>query len=106
MTTTRCSPRSQRGLDLARAKHKLFRRIDEVTWLVPSATKSASTYVVRMPRPSCTCPDFDASGTWCKHVVAVAYLCNQITMVDGTRFEPPPIVDAAALNTLALTGIP
>src|SRR5947208_1808173 len=104
MTTNRCSPRSQRGLDLARAKHKLFRRIDDVTWLVPSATNSASTYVVRMPRPSCTCADFTESGRTCKHVVAVAYLHNEITLIDGTRLEPPPVIDATTLTTVARKG--
>jgi hypothetical protein len=100
---TRLSPRSQRGLELAKSKHQLFRRIAKDTWLVPSATNSDNTYVVSVPRPSCTCPGFDESGR-CTHVLAVAYLSNEITLIDGTRLTPPPVIDAATLTALALKG--
>ena len=96
-------PRSQRGLDLAKSKHRLFLRVADDTWLVPSASNAHNTYVVRVPRPSCTCPAFDEVAG-CKHVLAVAYLCNEITLIDGTRLEPPPVIDAATLTTLALKG--
>lgn len=105
MTKNASAPRTQRGLDLARAKHRLFRRIASDTWLIPSGTNPGITYVVTMPCPRCTCSDFAENGRSCKHVVAVAYLCNEITLIDGTRFEPPPVIDPATLTTLALKGL-
>lgn len=102
MTTPASNPRQQRGLELARAKRLRFRRITEHTWLVPSATHARKTYVVTISRPSCTCPDF-ASGANCKHLWAVRYFENEITLIDGTHLTPPPITDAD--HTAATLGL-
>ena len=93
MTNNASGPRSQRGFDLATAKHQLFRRIDEDVWLVPSATCSHHAYVVDASRMTCTCPDFEESGTTCKHLWAVRYLDNEITLIDGTHLVAPPVTD-------------
>lgn len=93
MTTDGLNARSQRGLDLARAKHQLFQRIDEDRWIIPSATCSHHTYLVDASHSTCTCPDAE-SGIICKHLWAVAYLQNEITLIDGTRLVPPPVEDA------------
>lgn len=92
MTNDASNPRLWRGVELARAKHQLFRRVAEDTWLVPSATYSNRTYVVTVSGPSCACPDF-ASGAYCKHLWAVHCIRNEITLLDGTRLTPPPITD-------------
>jgi len=93
MTTDAFNPRSQRGLDLARTKHQLFRRVDECTWIVPSATCSHHAYLVDALHLTCTCPDFDENGTTCKHLWAVRYLNNEITLLDGTQLALPPVTD-------------
>lgn len=102
MTGSLFNLRSQRGLELARVKHQRFRRIAEHTWLVPSATHSKKTYVVTASRPSCTCPDF-ASSANCKHLWAVRYIQNEITLMDGTQLTPPPIMDTD--HSLAALGL-
>ena len=91
MTTDALNARSQRGLALAKAKHQLFRRIDEDVWLVPSATCPHHAYVVDASRRTCTCPDFEESGTACKHLWAVRYFNDEITLLDGTHLVPPPV---------------
>ena len=93
MTTNAANSRLQRGLELATAKHEVFRRIDEDIWLVPSATCSHHGYVVDASRLTCTCPDFEDGGTTCKHLCAVRYLNNEITLLDGTHLAPPPVTD-------------
>ncbi len=93
MTANQLSPRSQRGLELAKAKHQLLLRINNDVWIVPSATCPLHAYVVNVARVSCTCSDFKASGSMCKHIWCVAYLQNEVTLLDGTRLAPPPIVD-------------
>lgn len=92
MTTDSLNARSQRGLDLARAKHQLFQRIDEDKWIVPSATCSHHAYLVDTSRSTCTCPDSE-SGDKCKHLWAVAFVQNEITLIDGTQLTPPPVED-------------
>jgi hypothetical protein len=87
-------PRSQRGLDLATAKHQLFSRIDEHAWIVPSATCPEHAYLVDASRLTCTCPDSEEGGGICKHLWAVAYLQNEITLTDGTQLTPPPVEGA------------
>lgn len=83
--------RPQRGLELARLKHSSFRRVADNLWLVPSATKNDSTYVVDVSRMTCSCPDFGDHGEMCKHLWATAYIANEITLIDGTRLSPPPV---------------
>lgn len=93
MTNDGLNARSQRGLDLARAKHQLFQRVDEDKWIVPSATCSHHAYLVDAARSTCTCPDSE-SGETCKHLWAVAFIRNEITLIDGTQLAPPPVEDA------------
>ena len=92
MTTDSLGARSQRGLALAREKQKLFHRIDEERWIVPSATCSQHAYLVDASRSTCTCPDSD-SGATCKHLWAVAYIQNEIILIDGTRLVAPPVAN-------------
>lgn len=93
MTNDALSARSQRGRALAKAKHQMFHRVDEDRWIVPSATCSQHAYLVDVSRSMCTCPDAE-SGAKCKHLWAVAYLQNEITLIDGTQLTPPPLEDA------------
>jgi hypothetical protein len=96
--------RQHRGLELARVKHQCFRRSDDDTWIVPSATRANSVYVVNVSRPTCTCPDFGENGETCKHLWAVAYVQNKITLLDGTHLAPPPVTRDEDLATINLQG--
>lgn len=91
MTTDASWQRSKRGFDLATAKHRHFRRVEEDVWIVPSATCSHHCYVVDASRGTCTCPDFEESNTACKHLWAVRYFENEISLLDGTHLAPPPV---------------
>ena len=93
-TSDALSRRQRRGLALATAKHQRFRRITEDTWLVPSATRASLAYVVDASRATCTCPDFVENVEMCKHLWAVAYVQNEITLIDGTQLAPPPVAIA------------
>jgi hypothetical protein len=106
MTTDAFNPRSQRGLDLARSKHQLFRRLDKDTWIVPSATCSHHEYLVDTSCSTCSCPDAEEDGMICKHLWAVRYLVNEVTLIDGTQLAPPPAEDAedAAMSIGAQGG--
>ncbi|HTR51101.1 MAG TPA: SWIM zinc finger family protein [Kofleriaceae bacterium] len=95
--------RQARGLDLAKAKHQHFHRIDEDRWIVPSATCSQHAYLVDASRSTCTCPDSER-GAKCKHLWAVAYVQNKITLIDGTQLKPPPVTDATDLETISDVG--
>lgn len=83
--------RSQPGLDLATTKHQLFTRIDEHTWIVPSTTCPEHAYLVDASRLTCTCPDAEEGVGLCKHLWAVAFLHNEITLIDGTQLTSPPV---------------
>ncbi|MBA3671256.1 MAG: SWIM zinc finger family protein [Gemmatimonadaceae bacterium] len=104
MTTDVLNRRSQRGLDLAKSKHQLFRRLDEDTWIVPSATCSHHDYLVDASRLTCTCPDAEESGVICKHLWGVAYLLNEITLIDGTRLTPPRVEAEDAVTSIGVQG--
>ena len=104
MTNDRFNPRSQRGLDLAKTKHQRFRRIADGTWLVPSAIRADQTYMIDASLSRCTCPDGETGAT-CEHLWAVAYLQNEITLIDGTHLEPPPVEDPEdAATSLGVQG--
>lgn len=96
--------RQRRGLALAAAKHPRFRRIADGTWLVPSATREGSRYVVDVCRATCTCPDFVENLERCKHLWAVAYVQNEITLLDGTQLSPPPVMDDESAGTAGTAG--
>lgn len=105
MTRNAPNQRPQRGLELARLKHVSFRRVADSVWLVPSATKTDSTYVVDVSRMTCTCPDFGENGEKCKHIWAVTYVQNEITLLDGTHLAPPPITeDEDAVAAISAQG--
>lgn len=89
MMSAALDARSQHGLDLVRAKHELFQRIDQNRWIVPSATCPLHAYLVDISHSTCTCPDAEAGATY-KHLWAVRYLRDEITLLDGTQLMPPP----------------
>jgi predicted nucleic acid-binding Zn finger protein len=74
-------------------------------WLVPSATRADRTYVVDDSRATCTCLDFVENGEMCKHLWAVAYIQNEITLLDGTQLAPPPVAkDEDSGATVSVQG--
>jgi uncharacterized Zn finger protein len=72
MEATAIDARQERGLALAKAKAKRIRKINDNTWLVPSATNASGGYVVDVTNGTCSCPDHEDRGVRCKHVWAVA----------------------------------
>jgi hypothetical protein len=85
--------------------YRCFRRIADDTWLVPSATRADSTYVVDVSQETCTCPDGGEDAARCKHLWAVAYVQNEITLLDGTHLAAPPVtVDEDAGRPISTRG--
>lgn len=86
----------QLGLKLATSKYREFRRALGGIWLLPSDTSDDDAYVVvDATRQTCSCPDHADGGVRCVHLWAVAYVGNEITLIDGTAFQRPRItVDA------------
>lgn len=62
--------REARGRELAR-RVKIQPMGDR--YVVPSATQSATTYIVDLVEASCTCPDYELHRVRCKHQEAVLY---------------------------------
>jgi transposase len=56
-------------------------------WQVPSQTGSGAKYTVRLDRmkPYCSCPDHDATGDKCKHIIAVEIVIQRELFPDGTE---------------------
>ena len=81
---TTVDSRQTRGAALAKSKAKAFRQIAGDTYLVPSATASASGYVVDLAAGKCTCPDYEERGLPCKHQWALRYFRHELEMPDGT----------------------
>ncbi len=77
MTTTQDtappSTRVTRGIALAEEQGDRINRIYAHTWEVPSCT-GTGTYIVRMDRGTCDCPDPDRG---CKHLVAVEIIASR-----------------------------
>lgn len=61
--------RKLKGLEIA--THKAITK-DGGVWLVPSQT-SAKTYTVNLHIQTCTCADYEANRSKCKHIFAVEY---------------------------------
>ncbi|HEY1816364.1 MAG TPA: hypothetical protein VGG74_28650 [Kofleriaceae bacterium] len=97
--------RQERGRELARDAHDRFLRVSEHSWIVPSATHAGKAYAVDQLRMSCTCLDGEP-GNKCKHLWAVQYISNAVTLIDGTRLAPPPVEDSdgAAASVAAQGG--
>jgi transposase len=76
--------RQQRGLALVANKRKHIKHVAGARWLVPSATGASGGYVVDVDASTCSCPDHEERGAKCKHLWAVAYLKQEVTLTDGT----------------------
>lgn len=61
--------RELRGLALYRDRGDEITRVLPHTYSVPSCT-GTRTYIVRLDRGTCECPDFERRGEACKHVYA------------------------------------
>lgn len=61
--------RQERGLLLARDRR--VRKVEGVTWLVPSQNRNAGGYVVNTLAQTCSCPDHETRRVKCKHLWAV-----------------------------------
>src|ERR1700685_1067905 len=61
-----------RGLALLKGKRSRFRHVVADTYFVPSAT-GAGGYVVDLGKDTCTCPAFEDSGTYCKHLWGASF---------------------------------
>jgi transposase len=75
--------RQVRGLALVQSKRAKIKHVSGSRWLVPSATNASGGYVVDADQNSCSCPDHEDRGVRCKHLFAVAYLRQEITLPDG-----------------------
>jgi hypothetical protein len=76
--------RQQRGLALVQSgKRSRIKRLTGTTWLVPSATNASGGYVVDADKRTCSCPDHEDRNVRCKHLWAVAYFRQEITLPDG-----------------------
>lgn len=76
--------RQQRGAALAKEKGRHIRHVAGAKYLVPSATGTAG-YVVDAEAGQCTCPDHEDRGVRCKHLWAVSYYRQEITLPDGSH---------------------
>jgi uncharacterized Zn finger protein len=78
--TTKSVPKSttreQRGLQLFRDRGKEIERILPHTYAVPSCSGGA-TYVVRLDRETCDCPDFERHHAACKHLFAATVAASK-----------------------------
>lgn len=83
-TTATVDARQQRGLAIARAKSARIKHVAGSTWLVPSQTNPSGGYAVDVSRQTCSCPDHEDRGVRCKHLWAVAYFRQEVTLLDGT----------------------
>jgi len=72
-------PRQEKGLQIA-ATTKLVP--EGSMWLVPSQAGKGK-YVVDSDANQCTCPDFEARQTTCKHIYAVSFTIERETTADG-----------------------
>ncbi len=68
-TTTTRTTRPQRGLKLYKDHAAAIVRILPHTYSVPSCSGGA-TYIVRLDRQSCDCPDYERHHKPCKHLYA------------------------------------
>jgi len=71
--------RQEKGLQIA-ATTKLVPEGN--MWLVPSQAGKGK-YVVDADANQCTCPDFEARQTTCKHIYAVSFTIERETTADG-----------------------
>ena len=71
--------RQEKGLQIA-ATTKLVPEGN--MWLVPSQAGKGK-YVVDSDANQCTCPDFEARQTTCKHIYAVSFTIERETTTDG-----------------------
>ena len=71
--------RQEKGLQIA-ATTKLVPEGN--MWLVPSQAGKGK-YVVDSDANQCTCPDFEARQTTCKHIYAVSFTIERETTADG-----------------------
>jgi transposase len=77
--------RQQRALALVASKRKHIKHVSGARWLVPSATSATGGYVVDVDAQTCSCPDHEErGGIKCKHIWAVIYLRQEVTLPDGS----------------------
>lgn len=74
--------RQQRALALVASKRKHIKHVAGARWLVPSQTDGGG-YVVDADAQTCSCPDHEERGTKCKHLWAVVYLRQVVTLSTG-----------------------
>ncbi len=85
MVNETMTPRQQRGMQIA-ATAKITRK-DRI-FTVPSQTSVGSYKVVYVAGTFiCTCPDFELTGSMCKHCYAVEFVIKRETAPDGTVTE-------------------
>lgn len=96
--------RQQRALALVASKRKHIKHVAGARWLVPSATDTSGGYVVDADAETCSCPDHEERAAKCKHIWAVAYLREEVTLSTGatvvteariTYKQPWPAYDRA-----------
>jgi transposase len=79
---TSLDPRQRRGLEIA-ATAKITKKGG--AWLVPSQSgKGRYTVCLDPKNPHCTCPDHEAWGCRCKHIIAVEYVQLRESNADGS----------------------
>lgn len=77
--------RKQRGFQISTNTNAVTR--NRLGWKVRSQSNNGS-YVVNIEEdPFCTCPDFEARQTRCKHIWAVEFVIKQETAPDGMVTE-------------------
>jgi transposase len=84
VNATQLDPRQERGAALAKAKGRQIKHVAGSKYLVPSATGTAG-YVVDAVAGECTCPDHEERRVRCKHVWAVSYFRQEVSLPDGSH---------------------
>src|SRR4051794_818564 len=74
--------RQERGRLLAQSKG--IRKVEGVTWLVPSQSQNAGGYVVNTLAGTCSCPDHEVRRVKCKHQWAIEFAQTVETAADGS----------------------
>src|SRR5688572_29163454 len=79
--------RRQRGLEIAATQ--VIGRNNGGDFMVPSQTENGRRYrvVQKADGFSCACPDYETTGSMCKHGYAVEFFLRRETKPDGTVIE-------------------
>jgi len=86
--------RKERGLALVKAKGKRIKSIAGAKYLVPSAADGTGGYVVDVEAATCSCPDHETRAVRCKHLWAVEFFRQEVSLPDGSKV----VTEAARLT--------